>query len=345
MKRIIALLLSVLMLLSCVAGCSKPAQESTDGSTESTAPSETQGSTEETSGGETTENTEPDNTQPSVTDPAPTDPAPTDPAPTDPAPTEPGPTEPAPTEPEPTVPERNPGDIYSRAELEAMDTKVNGWGLGPHTDSEKRPVDAVKAQDKYGKYDAYYIGPSDGKIYLTFDEGYENGYTSRILDVLKEKNVKAVFFITMPYAKSQPELVQRMIDEGHIVGNHTVKHKSMPTLSIDTMIDEVMGLHDYVKEHFGYEMTLFRPPMGEYSQQSLAVLQNLGYKTVEWSFAYFDYDPDNQPDPAKALTKVTGAAHSGGIFLLHAVSKTNTDILGDVIDEFRRQGYELALFS
>lgn len=337
MKKIMATLLTLLMVLSCVAGCSKH-EDAPNTSGVTTIPSGTQSETQPTKGED--QSTEPDSTEPSATDPAPTAPAPTEPTPTEPAPTEP-----APTEPTPTVPERNPGDIYSRAELEAMGTKVNGWGLGPHTDDEKRPIDATKAQDKYGKYDAYYIAPSDGKIYLTFDEGYENGYTSRILDVLKEKDVKAVFFITMPYAKSEPELVQRMIDEGHIVGNHSVKHKSMPTLSIDTMIDEVMGLHDYVKEHFGYEMNLFRPPMGEFSEQSLAVLQNLGYKTVAWSFAYFDYDPAKQPDPDKAFDKVTGAAHSGGIFLLHAVSKTNTDILGDVIDEFRRQGFELGLFS
>jgi peptidoglycan-N-acetylmuramic acid deacetylase len=119
----------------------------------------------------------------------------------------------------------------------------------------------------------------------------------------------------------------------------------MPTLSIEKMVKEVMGLHDYVKEHFGYEMSLFRPPMGEYSKQSLAVLHNLGYKSVEWSFAYYDYDVKKQPEPAKALEKVVSAGHSGGIFLLHAVSKTNAEILGDVIDEFRQQGLNLALFS
>lgn len=338
MNRIFALLLAVTMLLCCIAGCSKYEQNDDQTPSGSTAPSDNQEQTP------STQPSVPDPTQPDVTEPDPTVPSATEPS-TEPVPTDPAPTEPAPTEPAPTEPERNPGDIYSRSELEAMSTKVNGWGLGPHTDDRNRPIDATKAQDKYGKYDAYYIGPDNGKIYLTFDEGYENGYTSRILDVLKEKNVKAVFFITMPYAKSQPELVQRMIDEGHVVGNHSVKHKSMPTLSIDTMISEVMDLHEYVKEHFGYEMSLFRPPMGEYSQQSLAVLQNLGYKTVEWSFAYYDYDPANQPDPAKALDKVVKAGHSGGIMLLHAVSATNTEILGDVIDAYRQQGLEIALFS
>lgn len=248
----------------------------------------------------------------------------------------------------PAVPGGKPGQlqgIYSRGELEGMNTTVNGWGLGPYTDDDNRPIDSVRAQDKYGKYEAYYIAPNDGKIYLTFDEGYENGYTAQILDVLKEKNVKAVFFITMQYAKSDPELVQRMIDEGHVVGNHSVKHKSMPTLSIDRMIEEVVGLHDYMLEHFGYEMTLFRPPMGEFSQQSLAVLQELGYKSVMWSFAHYDYDPENQPSHDKTYRKITEAAHSGAIYLLHAVSEANTAVLGDVIDYFRQQGFEMALFQ
>lgn len=270
-----------------------------------------------------------------------TEPQPTDPEGTEPEGTEPENTEPKPTEPKPT----EPGVDYTRGELDAMDTKVNGWGLGPAVDDKNRPVDATSAQSKYGKYDAYFIAPDDGKIYLTFDEGYENGYTAAILDTLKEKDVKAVFFITLPYAKSSPELVQRMIDEGHVVGNHSVRHKSMPTLTIDEMEEEITGLHEYMLEHFGYEMFLFRPPTGEYSQQSLAVVQNLGYKTVEWSFAYYDYDVENQPDNQKAYNKIVDAAHSGAIYLLHAVSKTNTEVLGDVIDAFRNQGFELALME
>ncbi len=244
-----------------------------------------------------------------------------------------------PTEPVP------PSVDHTRQELESMDTKVNGWGLGPHMDAEGRPVDAVRAQEKYGGYDAYYIGPVTDQIYLTFDEGYENGYTAKILDVLKAKDVKAVFFVTMPYVKNEPGLVRRMIDEGHVVGNHSVNHKSMPTLSVDKMIEEVMDLHEYVLEHFDYKMTLFRPPMGEFSQQSLAVLQNLGYKTVAWSFAYYDYAVNDQPDHDVAYEKIVDTAHKGAIYLLHAVSETNTAVLGDVIDELRRQGYELALFQ
>lgn len=334
MKKMIAAILAALMLASMLAGCTGENIILKDF-----------GATEEQTGA--------NDTQPGTSDPDPTAPKETDPSETtqtDPSETEQ--TDPSGTEQtdptDPTEPKPTPGveqGLYTRAELEAMDTTVNGWGLGPNTDDGNRPIDATRAQEKYGQYDAYYIVPSDGKIYLTFDEGYENGYTAQILDVLKEKDVKAVFFVTMQYAKEEPELIQRMIDEGHVVGNHTVRHKSMPTLGVDEMIQEVVGLHEYILDNFGYEMSLFRPPMGEFSVQSLAVLQNLGYKTVEWSFAYYDYAVDDQPEHQKAYDKIVGAAHSGAIYLLHAVSETNTAVLGDVIDAFRAQGFELALME
>ena len=344
----------LLMVVCLLAGCTAPAVTdpgTTGTQTEATQrptdpePTETEPTEPRPTDPEPTE-TEPTETRP--TDPEPTETEPTEPRPTDPEPTETEPTEPKPTKPKPTEPEPPKpeiGTLYSRAELEAMDTETNGWGPGVHKDEGNRPYGSLNEQKKYGQYDAYFIAPADGQVYLTFDEGYENGYTPRILDVLKEKNVKAVFFVTMPYCKSHPELVQRMIDEGHAVGNHSVRHKSMPTLSIDEMVSEVMELHDYVKEHFGYEMHLFRPPMGEYSQQSLAVLQSLGYKTVQWSFAYYDYEPEDQMKPEKAFKKVTEAAHEGAIYLLHAISETNTEILGDVIDFLAGQGYKLELFD
>ena len=128
----------------------------------------------------------------------------------------------------------------------------------------------------------------DKTVYLTFDEGYEAGYTAQILDVLKENNVKATFFITAHYMNTQPELVKRMIDEGHIVGNHTVNHKSMPDLSEEQIKDEIMKLHSSIYDKFGYEMKYIRPPMGEYSERTLAIMKNLAYTTVLWSFAYDD---------------------------------------------------------
>ena len=134
--------------------------------------------------------------------------------------------------------------------------------------------------------------------------GYENGYTDDILDVLKEKQVPAVFFVTQPYAQSEPELIRRMIDEGHIVGNHSVKHPSFPECSAERCREEVMGLHEYIKETFDYEMTLFRFPMGEFSEMDLELLRQMGYRSVFWSFAYRDWLVDDQPDPQTALQTI-----------------------------------------
>lgn len=244
--------------------------------------------------------------------------------------------------------------LYTWAELEDMSTKSYGYGPGKSTGGQRAPY-AEAEQQKYSQYGANFIGPDTKNIYLTFDCGYEytatdgNGkeyrVTEKILDVLKEKNAKGVFFVTMYYVKSQPDLVQRMIDEGHIVGNHSNNHPVMPKQTVEKMVYEVMSLHDYVKEHFGYEMFLFRPPTGEFSIQSLAVVQNLGYKNVHWSFAHADYDTENQPGIDSSLEKVTSSAHNGAIYLLHAISTTNASILGDAIDFFRAQGYEITLFQ
>ncbi len=217
-------------------------------------------------------------------------------------------------------------------------TKI-GWGLGKEKDGDGRPLDAVSAEEKYSSLGARFL-PEKGKICLTFDEGYENGHTSEILDVLKEKKVSAVFFVTYDYCRTSPELVKRMIAEGHVVGNHTYSHPSMPNCSDGEMTEEVTMLHDYVKEQFGYEMTLFRFPKGEFSENALDVVHKLGYTSVFWSFAYSDWDTSAQPDPGEALEKIKNSAHSG-IYLLHAVSETNAKILGDVIDFWQGEGYSV----
>ena len=246
--------------------------------------------------------------------------------------------------------------LYTREELEAMDTTYSTSGFGAGRGSNHaRPSTPVSEQKKYSQYDAHFIGADTKTAYLTFDCGYEyyatdaNGkkypVTGKILDVLKEKNIKGVFFITMDYAEMEPALVQRMIDEGHIVGNHSVNHLVMPSLTIDEMVQEVMGLHDYVLENFGYKMHLFRPPTGAYSIQSLAVLQNLGYKTVLWSFQHYDYDTNDQPSYDTAYKVITNNSHNGAIYLLHAISEANAAVLGDVIDYLHSEGYEIKLFS
>lgn len=246
------------------------------------------------------------------------------------------------------------GKLYTRGELMAMENEKKAYGPGTTKDGI-RPSGAVALQQQYGDLDANFIGPDNNCIYLTFDCGYEYTYqdangkdvrvTERILDILKEKNVKAVFFVTMYYCKQSPDLVQRMVNEGHAVGNHSNNHYVMPTLSIDDMVYEVMSLHDYVQENFGYTMHLFRPPEGAYSTRSLAVLQSLGYKTVDWSFAHADWDPANQPSLSDAKATALGRVHSGAIYLLHAVSRTNADMLSDLIDEFEKLGYQMALFT
>ena len=225
--------------------------------------------------------------------------------------------------------------------LDGLDTTVQSWGLGSHTDADNRPNDAVSAQQKYGDYHAIFIGENTKTIYLTFDEGYEYGYTESILDTLKEKGVHAVFFVTEPYAKAEPALVQRMIDEGHVVGNHSVTHPSagIPSLTVEQQQEEVMGNHQYIKDTFGYEMNLFRYPAGKFSEQSLAVVNNCGYESVFWSFAYLDYDVDNQPDQAESLQKMKNKMHPGAIYLLHAESATNAAVLGELIDAAQTQGY------
>lgn len=190
------------------------------------------------------------------------------------------------------------------------------------------------------KYDGIYIGDTSKKVlYLTFDEGYENGYTAKILDTLKQNNVKTIFFITGSYLKSQPELVKRMVDEGHQVGNHSVNHPSMPTISYSNFEKEILDLEKSFSAKFGKGMEYFRPPMGEFSERTLAAAQQLGYKTTMWSFHYLDYDVNNQKGADYAYKKVTDNLHNGAVLLLHAVSKDNTEALDRIIKEAKAQGY------
>ncbi len=223
-----------------------------------------------------------------------------------------------------------------------LNNQLIGWGLGKEKDSLGRPLDAVNAQNKYKDYSSLFIDLSKEKnLYLTFDEGYENGYTSVILDCLKEANVKAAFFVTYDYCKSSPELVERMIEEGHAVGNHSYTHPSFPKCSENQVENEITALHNYVKDNFGYEMTLFRFPMGEFSERTLRQVSDLGYTSVFWSFAYQDWDVNKQPSAQEAFDTVTSSTHDGGIYLLHAVSKANAEALGDIISYWREQGFNL----
>lgn len=221
----------------------------------------------------------------------------------------------------------------------ALDNTVRGYGQGTAKDNLNRPTDALQFNDRYGDFDAFAVSQDEKRIIITFDQGYENGYTEKILDTLKEKNVKAIFFLTGDYAKKEESLVKRMIQEGHTLGNHGMTHASLPKLSQKEAEEEIMSLHNFVLNNYGYEMQYFRCPCGEYSEQALETVQKCGYKTVFWSFAYVDWITDSQPLPAEGIKKLTESAHGGEILLLHSVSATNAQILGEVIDSFREQGF------
>ncbi len=223
---------------------------------------------------------------------------------------------------------------------ESVNNKKIEWGI-KRNDEHKQP--------QLGDYNKKILVENKGmalgnaeskKVYLTFDEGYEAGYTEKILEILKQNDVKACFFITAHYVNTAPELVERMISEGHIVGNHTVNHKSMPDLSDEQIKKEVMDLHYALNEKFNYEMKYIRPPKGEFSERTIKITNSLGYKTVMWSFAYEDWNEGNQPDESISKNKILKNLHSGEILLLHGNSKTNINILDDVIKETKNMGYE-----
>ena len=200
------------------------------------------------------------------------------------------------------------------AGLDSLSTEKLVWGPGNIVE-HKQPNDPLLLQKRFSNMDAQWLLNDEKKICLTFDEGYENGYTPQILDTLKEKSVKAIFFVTYDFASQNPELVKRMIDEGHIVGNHSYRHYTMDEVSDDVAKEEVSYLHKYVKDKFGYTMSYFRFPKGEFSERSLQIVKDLGYKSVFWSFAYADWDPDNQTEENQAFTHICESTHPGEILL------------------------------
>lgn len=222
--------------------------------------------------------------------------------------------------------------------VDGLSTEKVVWGPG-RAENHQQPTDPVMLNSQYKNLGARFILDDKKSICLTFDEGYENGFTPAILDTLKEKNVKAIFFVTYDFAKDNPKLIKRMIDEGHIVGNHTYRHYTMDEVDTATAKEEITFLHNFIKKNFNYEMTLFRFPKGEFSQSTLALAKDLGYKSVFWSFAYADWDKDKQPNEKEAYDRIISSTHDGEIMLLHAVSSTNADILGAVIDDIQNQGY------
>lgn len=219
-----------------------------------------------------------------------------------------------------------------------LSNKTVGWGFRPIAGARPEfTKEQMSLMDKYGCID---IGNAEDKsIYLTFDEGYENGYTAKILDTLKKHNVPAAFFITEPYLKKNADLVDRMVKEGHIVGNHTVNHPSLPSLGDEEIERELLDLDRKFFDLYGKNMKYLRPPMGEYSERTLYISKKLGYTNVFWSFAYRDWETDNQKGANYALEQVKKGLYNGAVLLLHAVSKDNAEALESIIEEARNRGY------
>ncbi|NMP37364.1 MAG: polysaccharide deacetylase family protein [Clostridiales bacterium] len=200
---------------------------------------------------------------------------------------------------------------------------------------------SVKNQAYFEKFGAFTLDQSGAKvIYLTFDCGYENGYTEVILDVLKEKGVPAAFFVTGTYLKSAPQMVARMINDGHVVGNHSDKHANFSTVSRDRMALELKGVDDVLRTKFGYSSPFFRFPEGAYSENALDLVRSLGYESVFWSSAYADWDTSKQKGKEYAFSTVTSRLHPGCVLLLHSVSRDNAEAMADIIDWAKAQGYE-----
>ena len=231
------------------------------------------------------------------------------------------------------------GAFGSNEAVETVAENTN-WGLGFKEDG-KPPTGNASVAD-LAKHNAYYIGDtSKNIIYLTFDAGFENGNTEKILDSLKKHNVKATFFLVGKYIETSPELVERMVEEGHTIGNHTYSHPDMSKISDEESFKkELQSLESLYKETTGQELLkIYRPPQGKYCVSNLEMADKLGYKTIFWSLAYVDWYENKQPTKEEAFNKLLKRIHPGAIVLLHSTSKTNGDILDELLTKWEDMGY------
>ena len=235
--------------------------------------------------------------------------------------------------------------IPKQPEQEVKTASSDNWGLSFQQEGKAPVGNADAAYLK--EYNGYFIGPEENTIYLTFDAGYENGCTEGILDVLKEKQVPAAFFLVGNYIEENPELVKRMCAEGHIVGNHTMHHPDMGVIADkEDFSRELSQLEEVYQKVTGQEMAKFyRPPQGKYSQANLEQAAEMGYTTVFWSLAYVDWLENDQPTREEALNLLNKRIHPGAIVLLHSTSVTNGMILGELIDGWKAKGYTFAPIS
>ncbi len=217
---------------------------------------------------------------------------------------------------------------------------TGSWGLS-FREEGAAPI-GTAGRDALKALDAAYLGdPGKQTIYLTFDAGYENGCTAQILDVLQKHQVKAAFFLVGNYIEKNQDLVRRMVDEGHIVGNHTMHHPDMSRIATqEAFAQELQALEDLYKEVTGRELPkYYRPPQGIYSQENLEMAQALGYRTVFWSLAYVDWNNDSQPTREQAFAKLIPRIHNGAVVLLHSTSRTNAEILDELLTKWEEMGY------
>ena len=217
------------------------------------------------------------------------------------------------------------------------------WGLSFRQEGAA-PV-APASSRELARLGGAYLGDTTKKVlYLTFDAGYENGCTAKILDILQKHQVPAAFFLVGNYMQTHPDLVRRMANEGHIVGNHTMHHPDMSKIATEEAFRaELEGVEKLYREITGQEMQKFyRPPQGVYSQKNLEMAQKLGYKTVFWSLAYVDWNNDAQPTAEYAFSKLLPRIHNGGVILLHSTSKTNAEILDELLTKWKEMGYTFA---
>lgn len=220
---------------------------------------------------------------------------------------------------------------------------TGAWGLSFPV--EGQPSKGPASQEVLSQYDAAYLGNTSEKvIYLTFDAGYENGCTEKILDILQKHNAPAAFFLVGNYIESNPDLVRRMVAEGHIVGNHTMHHRDMDAISdIGAFSQELKGVEEVFFSVTGKELPKFyRPPQGIYSENNLKQAKELGYRTVFWSLAYVDWLNDKQPTKEQAFGKLIPRIHNGAVVLLHSTSQTNSEILDELLTRWEEIGYSFA---
>ena len=217
---------------------------------------------------------------------------------------------------------------------------TGSWGLSFH--HAGAAPSGPTSSEKLKQYDAVFVGdPETPVLYLTFDAGYENGCTGKILDTLKKHDVKAAFFLVGNYLQKNADLVRRMVDEGHIVGNHTMHHPDMSAITDkEAFQKELSGLEELFREITGKELPkYYRPPQGIYSEENLKLAKELGYKTVFWSLAYKDWDNNKQPTAEYALGKLLPRSHNGAVILLHSTSQTNAEVLDQLLTQWKAKGY------